>query len=445
VSIKYRILRVEKSLLFLSPNKNTMDFNMPQTNGQRNNITSEGNHREFNRFQQLLTPWRLKWYPRSLLVAITVAFIFTVLSGSGASTVAGRLGGDYPAFYGAGRIIAEGDFGELYNWKRQLDAQKGLFPGEEESFLPFMYPPYVALAYLPLSLLPYRLSYVVYTLLLVIALLMTVHLVRPMIAQINRHYLCTFTLLLLFYPVLRSVLGGQNTALTLLFIACSWRAVEDGHEFRAGIFLGLLLFKPHFAFPLTGIFILSGRWRVGITSAITALFLYIIGIWMQGPRWVNIWFEFANWEINTPAGFEADKTISWVGFFEALSRADNTFASILGWAMVLGTIVAISWIWFVGSRRADLSAQIGLATPCLLLIPPHVYYYDAGLLFFTYAVLVSKQLKRRAELIGIVWLMGFSQILSHIIGVSPIFFLTVFTSVLSVKVLGRISIRSKTI
>ena len=400
-------------------------------------------HKEYIGLQRLLTPWRLKWYPRSLLAAIAVAFIFAVLSGSGASTVTGRLGGDYPAFYGAGRIIAEGDFRELYNWKRQLASQKGLFPGEEETFLPFMYPPYVALAYLPLSLLPYCLSYIIHTLLLVVALLMTLHLVRPMNDQINRHYLCSFTLLLFFYPVLRSVMGGQNTAVTLLLIASSWRAVEDRHEFMAGFFLGLLLFKPHFALPLIGVYILSGRWRVGITSAITAFFLYIIGALMQGPRWVTIWFEYANWEIHTPTGFEACKSISWLGFFKALLDGDSTFALIFGWTMLLGTIVGISYIWYVGGRRANLPAQIGIATPCLLLIPPHVYYYDAGMLFFTYAVLVTKHLKRQTELVGIIWLLGFSQILSGIIGISPLFLVTVFTGVLAIINLGRMAIKPK--
>lgn len=396
------------------------------------------------RLQYLLTPWRLKWYPRSLLAAMAVAFIIAVISGNGASTLTGRLGGDYAAFYGAGRIIAKGEFEELYNWKRQLDAQKDLFPGEEKSFLPFMNPPYVALAYLPLSLLPYRLSYAIHTLLLVGALLMTLHLLRPMNAHIDRHYLFAFTLLLFFYPVLRSVLGGQNTALTLLLIACSWRAVEDGHEFRAGFFLGLLLFKPHFALPLIGVYVLSGRWRIGISSVITTLFLYVIGIFMQGPRWVTIWFEYAKWAIQPPMGFEADKAISWLGFFKALLGVDSTFALILGWTMLLGTIIGISWIWFVGGRRADLSAQIGVAAPCLLLIPPHVYYYDAGVLFFTYTVLVTKHLKRQAELVGIIWLLGFSQILSGLIGISSLFLVTVFSGVLAIINLGPMAIKPKT-
>jgi hypothetical protein len=403
----------------------------------------KGDSRKNKGLQHLLTPWRIKWYPRSLLSAIAVAFIIAVLSGNGASTLTGRLGGDYAAFYGAGRIIAEGEFGELYNWNRQLDSQKSLFPGEEKSFLPFMNPPYVALAYLPLSLLPYRLSYFIHTLLLVGALLMTLHLIRPMNAQIDRHYLFAFTLLLFFYPVLRSVLGGQNTALTLLLIASSWRNVEDRHEFRAGFFLGLLLFKPHFALPLIGVYVLSGRWRVGITSAITALFLYVIGVFMQGPRWVTIWFEYAKWAIQPPMGFEADKAISWLGFFKALLGVDSTFALILGWTMVLGTMVGISWIWFVGGRRANLSAQIGLVAPCLLLIPPHVYYYDAGVIFFTYTMLKAKHLKRQSELIGIVWLLGFSQILSPLIGMSPLFLVTVFTGVLAINNLGRMAIHPK--
>ncbi len=393
--------------------------------------------KDYNGLQRLLTPWRIKWYPRFVLAAIAIAFIIAVFSGNGASIISGRIGGDYAAFYGAGRIIAEGNFEELYNWKRQLDSQEGLFRGDEKSFLPFMNPPYVALAYLPLSLLPYRLSYVIHTLLMVGGLLMTLRLLRPLNAQIEQHYLCAFTLLLLFFPILRSVIGGQNTALTLLLIASSWRAVEDQYEFWAGFFLGLLLFKPHFALPLIGVYVLSGRWRVGITSGITAFFLYIIGILIQGPKWITIWFNYADWVIHASAGFEAEKAISWLEFFKALLGVNSIFASIIGWTMSLGTVLGISWIWYVGGRRANLAAQIGIAVPCLLLIPPHVYYYDAGLLFFTYAVLTAKLLKRKAELVGIVWFFSFSQVLSSLLGISPLFLVTVFTGVLAINVLGR--------
>ena len=105
--------------------------------------------------------------------------------------------------------------------------------------------------------------------------------------------------------------------------------------------------------------------------------------------------------------------------------------------MVSATVVVISWIWFVGGHQADLSAQLGLADPCFLLIPPHVYYYDAGLLFFTYAVLATKHLKRQAEQITIIWLFGLSQVLFGFIGFSPLFFIVLVTGVLAINHLDR--------
>ena len=167
---------------------------------------------------QWITPWRLKWYPRVVLIALSVGFIFGVLYGKGVNTVTGRLGADYPAFYGAGRIIAQGDWNELYDAKRQLLVQEDLISGDS-GYLCFAYPPHVALVYWPFSLLNYRLSYTLHTLLMVGALLLTLHLIRPMINQVNQYYLCAFTLILFFYPILRSVLGGQNTA---ILPALSW-------------------------------------------------------------------------------------------------------------------------------------------------------------------------------------------------------------------------------
>ena len=381
---------------------------------------------------QLITPWRLKWYPRVVLIALSLGVIFGVLYGKGVNTVTGRLGADYPAFYGAGRIIAQGDWNELYSVKRQLLAQEDLIP-DDSGYLPFAYPPHVALVYWPFSLLDYRLSYTLHTFLMVGALLLTLHLVRPMIKEVHQHYLCAFTLTLLFYPILRSVLGGQNTAITLFIIASTWRAVTNGREYLGGAILGLLLYKPQFALPLIGVFVLSGRYRVGLGSAFTAAALYGIGVWMQGPNWVITWLEFGQWFSNVDASVNSKNAVSWLGFFQALLDVESNTALVLGWGMTLGTIVGLSWVWWAGGPRADLTSQIGLASVCLVLIPPHIMYYDIGLLFFTYAALIAKKGKGRILLIGTVWLLGFSQIISGLIGFSPLFFVVVFSLILGIR------------
>ncbi|MDH3738614.1 MAG: hypothetical protein OER92_05420, partial [Alphaproteobacteria bacterium] len=64
--------------------------------------------------QTVLTPWRVKWYSRGALFALAVAFVVILVSGSGTDTLTGRVGGDYPAFYTAGQIIADGQAETLY-------------------------------------------------------------------------------------------------------------------------------------------------------------------------------------------------------------------------------------------------------------------------------------------------------------------------------------------
>ena len=389
---------------------------------------------------RFLTPWRIKWYSRSILFAIGISFVVAVFGGRDASTLTGRIGGDYPAFYGAGRIIAEGDWDNLYSLKRQGEIQKDLFPGEKSGFLIFSYPPFVALAYYPLALFSYRISYTIYSLLMLGAIVVTIQLFRPFNSLIDRYMLCALALSLSFYPLFRAIWGGQNTAIILLLIAGSWRMALANREWLAGIILGLLLFKPQFAIPLIGLFVLSGRWRVGLGSAFTAVVLYSISSWVSGPLWVVSWSKFAWWFSQTDAGINSTNSVSWLGFLEAIFGSKNHVALIFGWVMILLTIIGLGLLWTIGGRRADLTAQLGITMPALVLMPPHVMYYDISLVLLTYAVMARVNFEKLWPILGFIWLFGFTQIASKIIGFSPLFFVVLFTSILSVRCLGRMAI-----
>lgn len=387
--------------------------------------------------QRILTPWRLKWYPRLLLFAIATAFIIAILSGRGASTLTGRLGGDYPSFYGAGRIIAEGDWKNLYNPERLFAVQKNLFPGEKEGYFHFIYPPFVAVAYYPLSLLNYRLSYIVHTFLMVGALILVIQLIRPMNELIDRHFICASFLALSFYPIFKSIFGGQNAMLTLLLIVISWRAVLARHEWFGGIVLGLLLYKPQFGLPLIGLYVLSGRWRAGIASAFTASGLYSIGVLIGGPFWVGTWLKSIWWYRQADEIVNYANSVSWLGFLEALFGSTSHLATIIGWGMIFLTAIALSLLWRFGGRRADLTPKLGITMPGLILMAPHAMYYDLGLVLFTYSSMFPNNGVRPAYFIGLAWLFGFSQFLNILTGFSPLFFLLIFTIMLAVRNLER--------
>jgi hypothetical protein len=70
-------------------------------------------------------------------------------------------------------------------------------------------------------------------------------------------------------------------------------------------------------------------------------------------------------------------------------------------------------------------------------------YYDLGLIIFAYAAIIEKISERKLMLVFIVWICSFAQIFSKDLGFSPLFFVAVFTFILSVYTLGLPAINPK--
>src|SRR6267142_2185986 len=88
---------------------------------------------------------------------------------------------DFTAFYAAGKTLHEGLGKSLYDLRTQHRVQ-GQFAGDINSRhgpLPYIHPPFEALVFLPLTLLPYSQAFVAWNLLNLIALLGVALLLRP--------------------------------------------------------------------------------------------------------------------------------------------------------------------------------------------------------------------------------------------------------------------------
>ena len=374
-----------------------------------------------------MTPERLRRYSVGLLVGVAIGFAASVFSGQGGSTLTGRLGGDFPAFYGAARIVADGDAVDLYERARQQAAQRDLIPAQS-GFLLFAYPPYVAVAYAPLALLPYRLAYVLHTAFMLGAVILSLHLLRRISRPIDRQFLPVVALALAFYPLLMATFNGQNTPITLLLIVLTWRAALGGRLWLAGVWLGLLLYKPQFALPLVGLYLLSGRWKVAVASAAVGAVLFGVSAVATGGDWFSEWLAFARWFANVDAEINRHNAISWLGFLQALLGTESRAALVAG-GMLIGTmVVGVSWLWAVAGRRGDETARMAVTVPCLVLMSPHAMYYEIGVCLFTYAAMLDSPLPRKSVFVAIVLLLGASQLLAGNLGASPVFLLAVGTS-----------------
>lgn len=319
---------------------------------------------------QFWTPRRRVLYSAALLAGLAIGFSVFVLTSDGLTTAGGgRMGGDFPAFYAAGRLAGSSDPWRLYDAAAQQDAQRDLFPNVRDGWIPFAYPPYVARLYAPLARLPFRLAYVIHTVLMAGLCVMAVRLLHH---RSDRSWLMGSAIALTFYPMAVAILGGQNTALSFFCAAATVAALRGGMTFQAGVWLGVWLFKPQLALVVTVFLVLAGHWRVLAGFAVVALALYLAEVPSRGLAWPVQWYELgvrpfiaADLQANSAAAISLRETAYRVG---AASLAVPIVATTLLLAMVA-----------VRFRRLSCEAVVGGAAAAAVLVSPHALFYDGGL------------------------------------------------------------------
>lgn len=336
---------------------------------------------------QFLNQWRLRTYPRLLFVALYVPLLITMLVGSGASAVTGRLGGDFPAFYGAGTVVNESGFDDIYDLDRLTEAQVGLFGDAPPELLPFFYPPFVAHLDSFLALLPYRGAYAVHTGVMVAAVAGSILLLRQLLGRVQDWSVEAFALAATFYPLYRSIGGGQNSALTLLLIVGGYRAQAADRPVLAGALAGLLLYKPQFALPVIGLFLVL-NWRSILGTAASGAALWAWAAVLSGPGWVGSWLGSVRTIDETVGPLTPWWGISFPGLFQKLFGDDSIIG--LGLGLTAAGVLALVLIWVWRRQEVDLDLKIAAMTCGTLLIPLHVLWYEAGLLVLPWAILANR-------------------------------------------------------
>ncbi|MEM8705719.1 MAG: glycosyltransferase family 87 protein [Actinomycetota bacterium] len=374
---------------------------------------------------------RLRTYPTLLLLALAAAFVFTIVAGSGSSTASGRVGGDFPAFYSAGSIVADGQIDQLYDPAVQAAAQVDLL-GDEDGFIMYPYAPHVAAAYAPLSELPYRAAYVLHTALMVGALIGALTLLRPVIGVLDRWFAPALAATITAYPVFVGVGGGQNTALSLFLIAGAWRAWHDDRDGVAGVFLAVLLFRPQYALPLLGLALLDRRWRTLAVAAVGGVVVWVANAALVGVGWITFWYDGVQPLLEADAEINAKNEIAPIGVLVALF-GEATLPVVIGGTISAAIVAALMWLWW--RTGLDLTARMAITVAALPLLGPHAIYYDSALLAFTTLVLFDRRLISPTVVVGI-WALGLVHLSRDIADTSPLILVIFGVLALAVHRLG---------
>jgi len=189
---------------------------------------------------------------------------------------------DFRQLYATGYMVRTGHAGQLYDLQAQQQFQDALV-GNDERALPFIRPAYQALLFVPFSLLPYRSAYLAFLAVNVVLLALAFWILRPHMRNLTRvwQFLPVFVFLV-FYPVALALMQGQDSILLLLLLAAVLVTLERGKERRAGILMGLGLFKLQIVIPIALLFLLWRRWRFFAGFALSACLLSLISVWVVG-------------------------------------------------------------------------------------------------------------------------------------------------------------------
>ena len=104
-------------------------------------------------------------------------------------------------------------------------------------------------------------------------------LLRPKLPSLTRDRFAWFTTLALtasWLPLFRSMAAGQNSLFTIFLLAGLFAAWKDNRMILAGVWLGLISYKPQFGLLVGLVFLARGMWVALASAGATAAAHYAL-------------------------------------------------------------------------------------------------------------------------------------------------------------------------
>lgn len=315
--------------------------------------------------------------------------------------------GDFPAFYTAGHIIRDGNVHRLYDFGLQARVQQAFLLPFGWTFagglLPYNYPPFFALIFVPLSYLSLTSAFQVWSLINILLVLASTGLLLRLQGRCSRRDFVTAGLIVLsFFPVFRGLYNGQTNFLILFAVTLTYLALKRDRDYLAGAALALGLIKPQLVILIAVMLLYHRRWRAVSAFSVTGAVLLFISWMMVGVdgfiSYVDLVRQMSNWD--SIAGIYPAAMPNLRGTVYRFGQLYHTWSGTqLSPTMLRGIILLLSAAVFVLVLRTwkgpwnptspTFDQQFGQTVIGTLLVSPHLNGHDLTLLVLVGFLLVS--------------------------------------------------------
>ena len=290
---------------------------------------------------------------------------------------------DYRAFAAAGRAFIEYGAAGAYDLTTLTRFGRELVGSDDATIPVAPYPPAFLLLLVPFGLLPFIPGFFAWFLINLVGTLYSIH---SLAARFTSHRRKIVLLGVLALPVLDGLLVGQPIALLLLGMSGLHRNLESGRDGRAGLWGGLLLFKPQYVVLLTLVLALKRRWRALGGFAVSGAGLLLASVLAAGIDGIRAYLYLlvgAGAIDSNVLGINPAAMMTWRGVVVHL--APDTPDVVAGAVVALLTVLtALAMVpvwrgeWLPGSSRFAL--QMLATTAAGLLVSYHSHTHGAALL-----------------------------------------------------------------
>jgi hypothetical protein len=327
-----------------------------------------------------------------LMALVWLMLLWLWLGGSGGRDRSGVvLGPDFPAFYTGGWLVGHGEYTKLYDLQRQAQIQSVVLPGFE-GVSAYLNPPHYALLMTPLSFLPYSAAFAVWTLLMASAFAGSVLLLRLLLPALHERQGRLLGLLAFFSaPVYYALSAGQNTGLSLLLHTAILLALVRKHDIFVGVLIAAGMLKPQLFVGLLPLLLIDRRWRSLLSFAAVSAVIGGVTLGLGGLAIIEQWVSLLRSDVyHDEIARQAAKMYSWQSVWSVLF-GPGTITSVLGTLSALLVFGALCYLWW--RRIGDLPLRYAVTLCGLMMMGPHLFVYDLGLLVLPGLIFADRLLR----------------------------------------------------